>query len=78
MRFMGEAFQRMNGLKLLEVNRNRVQLSKDFAFPSGGLTYLYWDRYPLEFLPPKFPTRYLVELNLKNSEIKQLWKENMV
>ncbi|XP_034677016.1 disease resistance protein RUN1-like isoform X2 [Vitis riparia] len=78
MRFMGEAFQRMNRLKLLEVNHNRVQLFEDFAFPKDGLTYLYWDRYPLESLPSNFHMRNLVELNLKNSKIKQLWKENML
>ena len=76
--FTYKAFERMNRLRLLYVSHNRVQLSEDFVFPSDDLTSLSWDRYSLESLPSNFHADNLVSLSLTNSNIKLLWKGNMV
>ena len=73
-----EAFKRMTRLRWLIVFNNYVQLYEDFAFPSYDLTYLCWDGYSLSSLPSNFHANNLVELNLLNSNIKRLWRGNMV
>ena len=57
---------------------NRVQLSKDFEFPSYELRYLYWQGYPLESLPSSFHAEDLVELDMCYSSLKQLWENDLV
>ena len=57
---------------------NEVKLSKDFEFPSYELRYLHWDGYPLESLPVNFHAKNLVELSLRDSNIKQVWRGNKV
>ncbi|KAJ9676054.1 hypothetical protein PVL29_024849 [Vitis rotundifolia] len=85
--FTNEAFKQMNNLRLFKVYWSshhygvtkrdyKVLLPKDFEFPSYELSYLYWDRYPLKFLPSHFDGENLVELNLQSSNIKQIWKGN--
>ncbi|KAJ9676332.1 hypothetical protein PVL29_025048 [Vitis rotundifolia] len=56
----------------------KVFLPKDFEFPSQELRYLYWDRYPLQTLPSEFNGENLVELHMRNSTLKQLWKGRKV
>ena len=48
--------------------------SEGFEFPSYDLRYLHWEGYPLKSLPLNFDGENLVELNLKKSNIKYLWK----
>ena len=77
--FPCKAFERMNRLRLLVVSHNRIQqLPEDFVFLSDDLTCLHWDRYSLESLPSNFHADNLVSLILTNSNIKLLWKGNMV
>ena len=52
-------------------------LPRDFEF-SSKLTYLHWDGYSLESLPTNFHAKDLVELILRGSNIKQLWRGNKV
>ena len=73
-----KAFHKMTRLRWLIVFNNHVKLSEDFAFPSYGLTCLRWDGYSLSSLPLNFHANNLVELHLNNSNIKELWKGNMV
>ncbi|WKA11081.1 hypothetical protein VitviT2T_028613 [Vitis vinifera] len=51
-------------------------LPRDFEFPSYELTYFHWDGYSLESLPTNFHAKDLVELILRGSNIKQLWRGN--
>ncbi|KAJ9675439.1 hypothetical protein PVL29_024384 [Vitis rotundifolia] len=53
---------------------SQVHCCRDFEFPSKELRYLHWDGYPLESLPSNFYAKNLVELSLRCSNIKQLWK----
>ena len=73
-----KSFRKINRLRLLIVKYNMVQLSQDFELPCHGLVYFHWDRYPLECLPSNFHADNLVELNLRFSKIKHLWKGNTV
>ena len=76
--FTYKAFEMMNRLRLLVVTHNRIQLPEDFVFSSDDLTCLSWDGYYLESLPSNFHPNDLVFLGLSNSNIKLLWKGNMV
>ncbi|RVW96800.1 TMV resistance protein N [Vitis vinifera] len=77
-----ESFKEMNRLRLLKIRSPRRKLfledhlPRDFAFSSYELTYLYWDGYPSEYLPMNFHAKNLVELLLRTSNIKQLWRGN--
>ncbi|KAJ9686989.1 hypothetical protein PVL29_015729 [Vitis rotundifolia] len=57
-------------------NTSEMRLGMNFEFPLYKLRYLYWDGYPLDFLPSNFDGEKLVELHLKCSKIKQLWQGN--
>ena len=72
----------MTNLRLLEVYTSHIskgskgckgKFSKDFAFPSNNLRYLYWRGYSLKSMPGQFNPKELVEFNMPNSHIKQLW-----
>ena len=76
--FTSEAFKRMTRLRVLIVDNNQVQLSEDFAIPSHDLTSLTWFGYSLASLPSNFHANSLVNLHLKDSNIKRLWEGNLV
>ncbi|XP_034676085.1 disease resistance protein RPV1-like isoform X2 [Vitis riparia] len=79
-----QVFESMKKLRFLELHCGgyhgsmtktyKVFLPKDFKFPSQELRYLYWEGYPLQTLPSNFNGENLVELHMRNSTIKQLWK----
>ncbi|KAJ9700901.1 hypothetical protein PVL29_006297 [Vitis rotundifolia] len=82
-RLTTESFKEMNRLRLLKIhNPHEDQLSlkdhlpRDFEFSSYELTYLHWDGYPLESLPMNFHAEKLVELLLRGSNIKEVWRGN--
>ncbi|KAJ9705767.1 hypothetical protein PVL29_003730 [Vitis rotundifolia] len=79
-----DAFKKMTRLRLLRVYQNvennsivsnTVHLPRDFKFPSHELRYLHWDGWTLESLPSNFDGWKLVELSLKHSSLKHLWKK---
>ncbi|RVW20934.1 putative disease resistance protein RPP1 [Vitis vinifera] len=70
LQFTTEAFKMMNDLRLLKVHQ-------DANYDSAELRYLHWDGYPLESLPSNFYAENLVELNLRCSNIKQLWETEL-
>ncbi|KAL6311258.1 hypothetical protein AAG906_016222 [Vitis piasezkii] len=73
----------MKKLRLLKIYCNdhdglsreeyKVHLPKDFEFPHN-LRYLHWQRCTLRSLPSSFYGEQLIEINLKSSNIKKLWK----
>lgn len=74
-----DAFKKMNRLRLLKVGSNMVELpSHNFELPCPDLTYFCWKGYPLESMPSNFHANNLVELNLQFSNIRCLWKGDMV
>ncbi|RVW83228.1 TMV resistance protein N [Vitis vinifera] len=54
----------------------KVILPEDFQFPAHELRYLHWEGYSLKSLPSNFLGVNLIELNMKDSNIKQLGQGN--
>ena len=85
--FSTKVFAKMKKLRLLKIYCNdhdgltrekyKVLLPKDFQLPHD-LRYLHWQGCTLRSLPSKFYGENLIEINLKSSNIKQLWKGNKV
>lgn len=81
-----DSFTKMDRLRLLKVftqswNYYKVDypaVPVDFELSSSELKLLHFEKYPLKSLPTNFDGNNLVELNLRGSRIKQLWKENEV
>ncbi|KAJ9701112.1 hypothetical protein PVL29_006456 [Vitis rotundifolia] len=81
-----EIFAKMKQLRLLKIywsgyrgtteKKFKVILPKDFQFSAHELRYLHWEGYPLKSLPSKFLGVNLIELNMRESNIKQLWQGN--
>ena len=84
--FTTRAFKNMTKLRLLRVywdglssyGSNTVHLPQEFKFPSYELRYLHWDGWSLESLPSNFDGKKLVQITLKHSSLKHLWKGNKV
>ncbi|KAL6318152.1 hypothetical protein AAG906_035657 [Vitis piasezkii] len=76
-----QAMKEMSGLRLLKIflgsevvsgeEDYKVRISRDFEFPTWGLSYLYWHGYPLNSLPSNFEPDKLVELNMPYSNIRE-------
>ncbi|XP_057990181.1 disease resistance protein RPV1-like, partial [Hevea brasiliensis] len=76
------AFEKTRNLKFLKFfsfsnsGQGRVRLPSGLEFLPEELRYLYWDRYPLESLPPNFCPKNLVELHMQDSNLIQLWNRD--
>ncbi|XP_058190551.1 disease resistance protein RPV1-like isoform X2 [Rhododendron vialii] len=69
-------FNKMYNLRLLKLSG--VQLSgTSKAFPKG-LRWLYWRGFPSESFPNDFPLENLVSLDMRYSNLKQVWKGTKV
>ncbi|TYG96259.1 hypothetical protein ES288_A11G335000v1 [Gossypium darwinii] len=70
------AFMKMRKLRFLNFYNScgRILLFKGLLSFPEKLRYLYWEGYPSRSLPTKFDLRYLVELNMRESHLKQLWE----
>ncbi|XP_061998346.1 disease resistance protein RUN1-like isoform X1 [Rosa rugosa] len=52
----------------------KQEVSGELKFLSNELRCLIWHGCPLKSLPPKFQPKHLVDLDMRSSHIKQLWK----
>nr|CAR94516.1 nematode resistance-like protein [Prunus cerasifera] len=68
-----DPFSNMDNLRLLKIYN--VEFSGCLEYLSDELSFLEWHKYPLKSLPSSFEPDKLVELNLSESEIEQLWEE---
>ncbi|OMO75557.1 hypothetical protein COLO4_26018 [Corchorus olitorius] len=74
------AFVKMHGLKFLFIYYDGYDLDKGIHLSDGlqslpnELRLLYWEGYPLKSLPSKFNPRNLVQLNMSESHVEQLWE----
>ncbi|PPD93036.1 hypothetical protein GOBAR_DD10068 [Gossypium barbadense] len=83
-----EAFVKMRKLKFLKFylpsTFGRVQMKSKILLPQGLLSlpnelrYLYWEGYPLKTLPTNFDPRNLVELDMRDSNVEQLWEGKQI
>ncbi|KAL5560846.1 hypothetical protein UlMin_037057 [Ulmus minor] len=69
-----DPLQRMKKLKLLKIHN--AYFSKNPGYLSNELRLLEWHGYPSTSLPSSFQPKNLVELNMPNSRIEQLWEES--
>ncbi|XP_024933988.3 disease resistance protein Roq1-like [Ziziphus jujuba] len=67
---------KMENLRLLKIKN--VHISNFVGYLSNNLRLLEWHGYPLDSMPQNFCPAKLVELNISNSRIKQLWMEPRV
>ncbi|XP_024636987.2 disease resistance protein RPV1 [Medicago truncatula] len=70
------AFKKMNKLRLLQLAG--VQLNGDFKCLSRDLRWLYWHGFPLTYVPAEFQQGSLVAIELKHSNLKQIWKKSQM
>ena len=70
------SFTNMEDLKLLQING--VDLTGSFERLSKVLTWICWLECPLRFLPSDFALDYIVVIDMKYSNIRELWKEKKV
>ena len=75
-----KVFVKMKKLRLLKVYTSygdgyKMTLPNDFEFPLN-LRYIYWEG--LESLPLNFNGKNLVAINLKSSNMKELWESDKV
>ncbi|MFQ6667213.1 hypothetical protein Gotur_033312 [Gossypium turneri] len=70
------ALMKMRKLRFLKFYHScgRILLFKGLLSFPEELRYLHWEGYPLRSLPTKFDLRYLVELDMRHSKVKQLWE----
>ena len=88
LQFSTKVFAKMKRLRLLKIygmdccgsmkKEYKIILPEDFQFPLEELRYLHWKGYPLKSLPSNFLGVNLIELNMKDSNIKQLRQRNEV
>ncbi|CAL0329513.1 unnamed protein product [Lupinus luteus] len=71
--FSTKAFMKMNRLRLLQLYH--VQLSGDYKHLPKHLRWLYWQGFPLTYIPNNFYQGNLVAIALKHSNLKLVWKE---
>jgi len=71
-----KAFERMDRLKLLQLAG--IQLDGDYKYLSKELRWLCWHGFPLKFIPGDFHQGSLVALDLKYSNLKEVWRKDQV
>ncbi|XP_054780008.1 disease resistance protein TAO1-like isoform X2 [Prosopis cineraria] len=74
--FYTKAFQRMERHRLLCLGN--VRLEGDYKYISRDLKWLYWHGFLLKCIPRNFYQENLVALELKGSNLRQVWEEPQV
>ncbi|XP_028751318.1 TMV resistance protein N-like [Neltuma alba] len=73
MHFQTEAFRMINKLRLLHLEN--VQLRGGYKYISRNLRWLCWHGFPTKYIPSNFYQQNLVAIDLKYSNLTQVWKE---
>ena len=82
-----EAFSKMKNLRLLKIGNEKfqqdfingtMQLPKSLNYLPDELRIIEWHGYPFKSMPTSFEPNKLVELRMRCSYIKHLWKGIMV
>ncbi|KAK7286763.1 hypothetical protein RJT34_21989 [Clitoria ternatea] len=68
------AFKEINGLRLLQLHC--VHIIGDFGYLSKQLRWIYWKGFPLKCIPDNFYQGSVVVIDLKHSNLTQVWKES--
>ncbi|XP_038701585.1 disease resistance-like protein DSC1 isoform X1 [Tripterygium wilfordii] len=69
------AFETMHSLEFLKIKVDlpTLHLPQGLGYLPSELRYMYWDRYPLTYLPSNFHLENLVRLIMPHSHVEQLW-----
>lgn len=74
-------FERMWNLQFLrfygkveDYNGCRLYSPQSLIYLSPKLRLLHWEHFPMTCLPSSFIPEFLVELNMRYSELNKLWK----
>ncbi|CAL9234542.1 unnamed protein product [Arabidopsis halleri] len=77
----GRCFERMWNLQFLRIykkvenyNGCRLYSPQSLKYLSSKLRLLHWEHFPMTCLPSSFTPEFLVELNMRCSKLKKLWK----
>ena len=76
----------MYNLRLLKIFHSNIrEKCKVYIHPQDQLQFLpdklrflHWEEYPWKSFPLDFRPQYLVELNLPQSNVQQLWEGSLV
>lgn len=71
-----KAFGKMDKLKLLQLAG--VQLNGNYKHLSSELRWLCWHGFPFKYTPAEFHQEKLVSVDLKYSNLEQMWKKSLV
>jgi len=77
-----DTFTKMKTLRFLKFYNTLGQSARDTYLDlpatlepfSDKLTYIEWVGYPFESLPSPFCAKFLVEIHMPHSKVKQLWQ----
>lgn len=77
------AFERVSNLQFLRlfgdhVHPDRLYLPQCLNYQLPKLRILEWFEFPMTWLPSNFSPKFLVELNMCDSELGKLWEEKQV
>ncbi|KEH18110.1 disease resistance protein (TIR-NBS-LRR class) [Medicago truncatula] len=67
------AFEKMKRLRLLQLDN--VQVIGDYKCFSKHLRWLSWQGFPLKYTPENFYQKNVVAMDLKHSNLTQVWKK---
>jgi len=70
------AFEKMKRLRLLQLDH--AQLIGDYECFSKQLRWLSWQGFPLKYTPENFYQKNVVAMDLKHSNLTQVWKKPQV
>ncbi|KAK7286729.1 hypothetical protein RJT34_21940 [Clitoria ternatea] len=71
--FNSKTFEKMKRLRILKFND--VKLVGDYKYLPKELRWVCWQGFPLKHLPDNFDPKNVVAIELKNSNLKLLWRE---
>ncbi|KAL0002286.1 hypothetical protein SO802_016067 [Lithocarpus litseifolius] len=71
--FSTKAFMEMKRLRLLQLDH--VLLTGDYKCLSKELRWLRWHGFPLKFMPNNFYPIHLVAIDLRYSNLREVWKD---
>ena len=74
--FKTETFKRMQRLRLLQLDH--AELTGDYEYLPKELRWLHWHGFPLKFIPNNFCPRKIVAIDLRYSNLREVWKDPKV
>lgn len=70
--FNVDVFKEMKRLRLLQVDN--VNLIGDYGDLSKQLRWISWKGFSLKYMPDKFYLENVVAIDIKHSNLQQVWK----